>query len=595
MARTLSREDLDFMLFDWLDAEALTARPRYADHGRETFNAVLDLAQRIGDEYFAPANRPADLKEAHLEQGKVVIAAEAVEAVRALKDSGLAAGAQDYELGGMQLPALINIAAMAWLHAGNTAIAAFPLLTIGAANLIRTHGTPDMIERYVRPMLAGRFYGTMCLSEPEAGSSLANIRTRAVPQGDGAYRIFGNKMWISGGEHEVGENIIHMVLAKLPDAPPGVKGISLFLAPRKLLDANGDPAEQNDIALAGLNHKLGTRGFPNTLLNFGEGAAKPGGAPGAVAWLVGKPHEGLNAMFLMMNEARISVGLSGACLAYTAYLHSVDYARSRPQGYRPGPRAPGAKQVAIIEHSDVRRMLLSQKAYAEGALALCLYSAKLVDDEQTASDESDRRDAYLLLELLTPITKTWSSQWAQETCNLAIQIHGGAGYTRDYPVEQFYRDNRLNPIHEGTQGIHGIDLLGRKVSMQNGRALEILIQRIQRTLHQAAKDKELREFGDDLSRRLERLQTVTAKLVALPDAEARLSNSNAYLEAFGHIVVAWLWLEQMLVASSSSNFHRGKRQAGQYFFRWELPKVDFQLDGVDALDDTSLKMANDWF
>jgi alkylation response protein AidB-like acyl-CoA dehydrogenase len=594
-SKILSRQDLDFMLFDWLGAEDLTTRPRFADHSRETFSAALDLSQRIATDFWAPANRPADLQEAHLENRRVTIAPEAVRAVHALVDSGLMAGAQDYELGGMQLPFLLNVASMAWLHAANTAICAFPLLTVGAANLLRAHGTPEMVERYVKPMLAGRFFGTMCLSEPDAGSSLANIRTRAVPQPDGAYRLSGAKMWISGGEHEVGENIIHMVLAKLPDAPPGVKGISLFLTPRRLLDGDGDPGEHNDVALVGLNHKMGTRGFPNALLNFGEGAHKPGGKSGAVGYLVGKPHQGLQAMFVMMNEARIMVGLSAAGLAYTSYLHAVDYARSRPQGYRPGPRRENDKQVMIIEHADVRRMLLAQKSYAEGALALCLYSAKLVDDHHTAPDESARNEALLLLELLTPITKNWSSQWAQEAASLAIQVHGGAGYTRDFPVEQFYRDNRLNAIHEGTQGIQGIDLLGRKVSLEGGRAFEVLRGRMRRTLRRATEDTELAPLGQDLSVRVDRLQTITSKLVALPDAETRLNNSNAYIEAFGHIVVAWLWLEQMLAATSSSDFHRGKRHAGKYFYRWELPKTDFQLDAIEALDDTCAAMNAAWY
>lgn len=563
-SRILSRENLNFLLYDWLNAEALMKRQRYADHSRETFDAVIDLAERIATNHFAPANRIADLNEAHFDGSKVHIAPEAIEAVRVFVKAGLLSASQDYELGGMQLPVLVEMAATAWLQAGSSTLCAFQLLTVSGANLIRAHGTPDMIDRYVRPMLEGRYFGTMCLSEAHAGSSLADIRTRAVPQADGSYRLFGNKMWISGGEHEVGENIIHLVLAKLPNAPPGVKGISLFLVPRKLIDANGHAGECNDIALAGLNHKMGTRGFLNALLNFGEGAWTPGGERGAKGWLIGRPHGGLSAMFVMMNEARISVGLSAASIGYAAYLHALDYARNRPQGYRPGPRSDTAKQVPIVEHSDVRRMLIAQKSYVEGALALCLYCAKLVDDERTAPEETVRHEARALLELLTPVTKSWSSQWCQEACSHAIQIHGGAGYTRDYPVEQFYRDNRLNSIHEGTHGIHGIDLLGRKVSLEGGRGLRIFIQRVQATIKRVQADDELIEFGEALSRRLDRLNSTTAKLVAQTDAEVRLGNSNAYLEAFGHFVIAWLWLEQMLAAKPHSNFHRGKRQAGQY-------------------------------
>lgn len=591
----LSREHLDFLLYEWLQAEALTDRPRFSDHSRETFDAVVDLAERVATEHFAPANRAGDINPAHFDGKQVQVAPEIVSAVEVFVETGLMAASQDRDLGGMELPLLIEMAAVAWLQAGSAAVCGFQLLTAAGAKVIKAHGTPDMVKRYVRPMFDGRFFGTMCLSEPHAGSSLAEIRTKALPQADGTFRIVGNKMWISGGEHEVGENIIHLVLAKLPDAPPGVKGISLFLVPRKLLDEDGKPGERNDVALAGVNHKMGSRGFPNTLLNFGEGAFSPGGQAGAIGWMVGKPHRGLEAMFLMMNEARINVGLSATAIGYTAFLHALEYARGRPQGYLPGPRAKDAKQVPIIEHSDVRRMLLAQKSYVQGALALVLYCAKLVDDERTAIGPSSRQDAALLLEVLTPVTKSWPSQWCQEACSLAIQVHGGAGYTIDYPVEQFYRDNRLNPIHEGTQGIHGIDLLGRKVSLEDGRGFRLFVDRVEETLERARPDDGLAGYAEALGFRLANLSRTTDTLVAQENAAVRLANSNAYLEAFGHIVIAWLWLEQMLAAHSDSGLHAGLRMAGQYFFRWELPRVDNLLDQLCAGDDTCLSMNEDWF
>ncbi len=594
-SRILSRADIEFLLYEWLDVEALCRRPRFSDHNRDTFDAMLGLCERLATEKFANHNRKADQEEARFNGTTVELVAEIAEAVAAYGEAGLVAAGQDYALGGMQLPMVVEKTGFAWFLAANMSTCSFPFLTAANANLLLAHGTQDMIELYARPMFEGRYYGTMCLSEPHAGSSLAEIRTRAVPQPDGSYRLFGNKMWISAGEHELGENIIHLVLARLPDAPAGVKGISLFLVPRRLLGADGKPGERNDIALAGLNHKMGTRGTPNCLLNFGEGAFTPGGLPGAKGWLVGKPHQGLAAMFHMMNEARIGVGLTATAVGYTAYLHALEYARTRPQGYLPGHRGRDAKQVMIIEHADVRRMLLAQKCYAEGGLALNLYCALLVDDQRTAPDEGTRETARLLLELLTPVAKSWPSQWCVEGCSLAIQVHGGYGYTRDYLVEQFYRDNRLNPIHEGTHGVHGIDLLGRKVAMEGGAAFAALRDRIATTLEKVANDEQLSSHGKALRARLDGLATVTRQLVADPDATRALANSNAYLEAFGHLVVAWIWLEQMIVACGDSDLHRGKRQAGRYFFAWELPKVDNMLERLAAVDDTALSMQDRWF
>lgn len=591
-SRLLSRSDVSFLLHDWLRVEDLTQRPEFQEHSRDTFDAYLELCERLATEKFANHNRSADVNEARIVDGKVRLAAGIAEAMDAYAKAGMMAAGADYEVGGMQLPMSVERAGAAWFLAANMATSSIPFLTIGNANLLLRHGEREMIERYVKPMLEGRFFGTMCLSEPHAGSSLAEIRTRAIPQADGAYRLFGNKMWVSAGDHELGENIVHLVLARMPEAPAGVKGISLFLVPRKLLDEHGNAGERNDIALAGLNHKMGTRGIPNCLLNFGEGAFKPLGAVGAVGWLVGQPHAGLAAMFHMMNESRIGVGLMATALGYTAYLHALDYARQRPQGYGAASRS---KQVPIIQHADVRRMLLAQKCYAEGALALNLYCARLVDEERTGRDPAARQRAHRLLELLTPVAKSWPAQWCAEGCSLAIQVHGGYGYTRDYPVEQFYRDNRLNTIHEGTHGIQALDLLGRKIGMEHGAAFRDFCAIASETVQQARPVGDLAEPASQLEQQLSRLSDVTSKLARQPDVERRLSNASAYLEAFGHITMAWIWLELMTSARSDSPFHLGKQQAGRYFFRWELPKVSNALDRLAALDDTSLAMQEGWF
>ncbi|MCU1617712.1 MAG: acyl-CoA dehydrogenase domain protein [Frankiales bacterium] len=593
----LSPRDLDFLLHEWLQVETLTKRQRYAEHSRETFDAVLELAQRIATEHFAPHNRTADENEPRMVDGKVVLIPEVAEALKVFAEAGMTAAALPVELGGMQLPAVVNQAAHAWLQAANIATSAYPFLTMANANLLVAHGSPEQVATYVPPMAEGRWFGTMALSEPQAGSSLADITTRAVPQDDGTYRLTGNKMWISGGDHELTENIVHLVLAKIPGGPPGVKGISLFVVPKFLVDDDGTLGERNDVVLAGLNHKMGYRGTTNTLLNFGEGVYTPGGRPGAVGFLVGQPHRGLSYMFHMMNEARIGVGMGATALGYTGYLHALEYARTRTQG-RPATagtmKDAAAPPVRIIEHPDVRRMLLAAKSYAEGGLALGLYCARLVDEEETAETEAERARAHLLLDTLTPIAKAWPSQWGPVADDLAIQVHGGYGYTRDYPVEQFYRDNRLNPIHEGTNGIQALDLLGRKVVAQGGAGLALLTETIGATTARAA-GTGWAAFAADLDRAVVRLTAVTATLWGTGDPELALANATPYLEATGHLVVAWLWLEQALATcTASSDFHEGKRAAARYFHRWELPKVHTHLDLLESLDRTVLDTREEW-
>ncbi|MEV0354485.1 acyl-CoA dehydrogenase [Nocardia sp. NPDC050697] len=592
----LNPRDLEFLLYQWLDVEALTKHPRFAEHSRETFDAVLALSAEIAETHFAPHNKKADANEPKFVDGKVELIPEVATALRAFAEAGLPGATVAAELGGIQLPAVVAQASFAWFHAANTGTAAYPFLTIANANLLLAHGE-QYVERFVRPMLEGRFFGTMCLSEPQAGSSLADITTRAEPQGDGSYRLFGTKMWISGGDHELGENIVHLVLARIPGGPAGTKGISLFVVPRFLVGADGTLGERNDVTLAGLNHKMGFRGTVNTLLNFGEGTHTPGGAAGAIGYLVGTEHRGLSLMFHMMNEARIGVGLVATALGYTGYLKSLEYARGRPQGRAKIGADPASPQRPIVEHADVRRMLLAQKSYAEGALALVLYCARLVDEQRIAENEEERRALGLLLDILTPIAKSWPSQWCLTANDLAIQVLGGYGYTREYDVEQHYRDNRLNPIHEGTHGIQGLDLLGRKVTQQGGASLLALDARIRATLDAAAAaGGEAAALGTGLGAVWQRLTEVTAGLFASGDIEAALANSSVYLEVFGHTVVAWIWLEQYLAAAGGDDaFHEGKRQAARYFHRYELPKTGAGLDLLASLDRTTLEMRAEWF
>ncbi|MCW5624132.1 MAG: acyl-CoA dehydrogenase [Burkholderiales bacterium] len=600
-ARIVHRRDLAFVLYELLGAEALAQRPRYVEHSRETFDAVLDTAFRIATEKFAPHNRKADLNEPRFEDGRVVMIPEVAEALAAFCDAGFMSASFDAERGGMQLPVTIAQAAFAIFNGANIGTAAYPFLTIANANLLATFGSEEQQRRWLPHLLSGRYFGTMCLSEPQAGSSLSDISTRAEPHADGTWRLFGQKMWISGGDHELSQNIVHLVLARIKGAPAGVKGISLFIVP-KYLPGDGDAVgARNDVALAGLNHKMGYRGTTNCVLNFGETA-------GAVGWLVGEPNRGLSYMFHMMNEARIGVGLGAVMLGYSGYLHALAYARERAQGRPAIGKDPSQPPVKIVEHPDVRRMLLAQKAYVEGGLALCLYAARLMDDERSAETDKARRDAHLLLEILTPIVKAWPSQWCLVANDLAIQVHGGYGYTREYPVEQLWRDNRLNPIHEGTNGIQALDLLGRKVGMDDGMAIQRLAMEIDRTAREAknSESPELRQFGQMLTDAFANVMEVVRNTLCATDkghSELALANAHVFLEMTGHVVVAWLWLKQAQLAvralpnaaPDDRDFYQGKLQTCGYFFRWELPKTDHWHRLLDDMDRTVLEMQDAWF
>ena len=593
----LSRRDLDFLLHEWLQVGLLTKRPRYAEHSRETIDAVLDLAEQIAWRDFRPHNKRSDANEPYFDGERVRLIPEIKAALEVFAQSGLVGSSMDHSIGGLQLPAVVTGACFAFFQAANAGTSSYPFLTIANANLLQAHGTPELIETFARPMVEGRFFGTMCLSEPHAGSSLSDITTRAEPQADGTYRVFGNKMWISAGEHDLAENIVHLLLAKIPGGPAGVKGISLFVVPKVLVGPEGELGERNDVALAGLNHKMGQRGTVNTMLNFGEGAHLPGGRVGAVGYLVGEPHQGLSYMFHMMNEARVGVGTGATALGYTGYLQSLDYARTRPQGRPAAGKDPSAAQVPIIQHADVRRMLLAQKSYVEGALALNLYCGRLLDEHATGDTAQDRDRARLLLDVLTPLAKSWPSQWCLEANSLAIQVLGGYGYTREYDVEQLYRDNRLNPIHEGTHGIQALDLLGRKVVMGQGAGLQLLVSTIGATVERArGNGGEAAELAVLLQVKVDRIVTVTACLWGTGDVDLALANATVYLEAVGHVVVAWMWLEQLLAAEGKQgDFYDGKRQAARYFLRWELPKTGPALDLLESLDRTTLDMSERWF
>lgn len=607
------RSTADFLLHDWLDVSRLAQRERFADHSRETFDAVLDTCERIAREKFAPFNRTVDVEEPHFDGERVILPRCTYDARQAYADSGMLSAAQDYDLGGMQLPYVVEAAANGFFACASVSINT-SMLTSANANAILVAGSPVQQRVFAANEFNGRWAGTMALSEPQAGSSLSDIATRAEPDGvdfEGdvlgpRYRLRGNKMWISAGEHELTENIVHLVLAKIPGADgklvPGVKGISLFIVPKQLVNEQGElTGERNDVALAGLNHKLGWRGTTNTLLNFGEGRYPVRGGPGAIGYLVGQPGEGLKNMFHMMNEARIAIGMAATMLGLAGYYASLDYAKTRTQGRPVGVGGKDAAQapVAIIEHADVKRMLLAQKAYGEGALALNLYCALLVDEGRTAAGEQAER-ARLLLEVLTPIAKSWPSEWCLEANSLAIQVHGGYGYTRDFPVEQYWRDNRLNMIHEGTHGIQAADLLGRKVRMQGGAGLMLLAETVNATIQKAMAHARLAGHANQLARALADVGATTKAAWANEQPEEALANAVPYMQAFGHTVLAWMWLDVACSvlsrdATLSDPQSVGRMGATDYFFQYELPRIGAWLQVVKERNMVCAQMPLDAF
>lgn len=585
----LDRNDLDFLLFDWLGAEDLTTKPRFAGQSRSDYVAFLDLAERLAEGPFTACYKVADRDEPRFgDDGGVVVQADLANAIRRYLEAGLQLASVEEDHGGMQFPMLVCTAMTAMIMAANVAGSGFLMLSAANARLIRNYGTSRQVEIFAGPQHEGAALGTMCLSEPDTGSSLGDITTRAIADGtdpDGErYRLFGRKMWISAADHDVTDNITHLVLAKIADPdgtlPAGSKGISLFIVP-KILPGEWQ-GHDNDIAIIGLNHKMGYRGTPNCAVNFGDGRHRPGGVAGAIGYLLGAPGQGLAIMFQMMNEARINVGLSAAALAYRGYLLSRDYARERLQG-RPLNEKKAARPVPILRHPDVRRMILAQKAIAEGSMALCLYSSRLVDLIATATDETAREQAQRLLDILTPVTKSWPSEQGPVANSLAIQVHGGYGYTRDFDVEQLYRDNRLNPIHEGTTGIQGLDLLGRKILADGGRNFSILCAAMDETLARADRQPALAGMARSLTAARACVESTVEQAAARNDPPAALAHATPFLAAFGHLVLAWLWLDKTEVALRLAHpVAESKLWTCRYFYDVEVPQIAALLAPISA-------------
>ncbi|MFH1034656.1 MAG: acyl-CoA dehydrogenase [Pseudomonadota bacterium] len=596
-ARFVSERNLKFLLHEVLGAGELARLPYYQEHDRQSQDMMLDTALRMSEEVLFPAFRAMDQQPPVLVDGQVKVHALAGEFMRQSAEGGWIGATFPYEDGGLQMPVMLETACQFVFMAANLAAAAYPGLTKGAAHLLLSYGSEQIKETYVPKMIGGLWQGTMALTEPGAGSSLSDIAVTAEPTEQGHYLISGQKIFISAGDHDGVENVVHLMLARIKGAPAGVKGISLFVVPKLRPGQSG--LEANDLQTAGLFHKLGYRGCPIVHLSMGEAGDCRG-------WLLGKPNQGLSYMFQMMNEARISVGLQAAAVASGAYYASLKYAQERPQGRPVEAKDPLQPPVPIIQHADVKRLLLFQRGVVEGSLALLLQASRYADLAEHGQDHEKER-AHLLLELLTPIAKSYPAEMGIAATSAGLQVLGGYGYTDEFSAEQYFRDMRIHAIHEGTTGIQAMDLLGRKVTMQGGKAFETFIQEVGQTLEAAGLSPELTPYAARLRQVLDALRDLTAAKLALArqgQMAVFLADATLYLELFGLVAIAWQWLKQGLVAQQGlaasqgpgeAAFYRGKLETLRYFFHYELPKSQGLAARLAEDDGLTARLTEDCF
>ncbi|MBL7816213.1 MAG: acyl-CoA dehydrogenase [Saprospiraceae bacterium] len=577
MNQYISHRNLRFLLYEVLGTDKLCQHDAYADYNHEAFDMALDAAKQISDTQLFPFYVEMDRKKAIFDNGKVTTHPQLKVLIQSIAEGGWIAAALPTEVGGLQMPHVLCNAALLTFYAANVN-ACYPFLTKGAANLISSFGSQALKDTYLPAMFDGSWQGTMALTEPQAGSSLTDILTSAEPTDtEGVYKIEGQKIFISGGDHDAVDNVVHLCLARIKGAPAGTKGISLFVVP-KFRPENGDLV-QNNVTCAGIYGKMGQKGYIAAHLMFGEQGD-------CLGYLVGEPHKGLPYMFQMMNEARIGTGLVAAGQASAAYYTSLKYAKERPQGRMPSSKNPLDPPVLIVEHADVRRMLLFQKATTEGGIAL-LMQCSFYADLAHVGNEEEAANAHLLLELLTPIAKSYPSELGIQSVSTAIQTLGGAGYCDDYPLELLYRDIRVNAIYEGTTGIHGLDILGRKVSMLNGKAFILFTNEVNAAITEGAKSDRTAVFAQQLGEKMTELTTLTQKILVNgreKGAEVMLADATLYLDYFGLVVIAWQWLKQGIAAEKAlaqnvdiedeKQFYESKIVAMRYFFEYELPKTN---------------------
>jgi alkylation response protein AidB-like acyl-CoA dehydrogenase len=595
----ISLRNIQFLLYEVFDSTALTKYPYFEDHSKETFDMVIETAMRMGKDLLYPYFSEMDKKPPEFKDGKVVVHPLAAQVMKACGEGGWIGAQASYEHGGQQIPNMIMTAFRGIFSAANYSASVYPFLTTGAAHLITSFGSPELVETYVPKMFAGEWQGTMSLTEPQAGSSLTDIATVAYPTSEGYYKLKGQKIFTSCSDYESTQNIVNLLLGRIEGAPPGVKGISLFVAPKKRPDGNGGLTD-NDLKTIGIYHKLGYRGAPITQLSLGEDDDCRG-------WLVGEPNKGLSHMFQMMNEARIDVGMGAAAIASAAYYASLEYTKQRPQGRPVMAKDPLTPQVPIIEHADVKRMLLFQHAVVEGSFSIIFQCAQYYDLSTVTEGEEKERYS-LLLDILTPVAKSYPSEMGILSVSQGLQCLGGYGYCDEFPLEQYYRDVRIHPIHEGTTGIQGMDLLGRKVIMKNGKAFLLFLGELEKTIAAAKACPECEDCADRLAEAVETLKEITASLTGIAlkgEIELFLADATLYLEMFSIITVAWQWLLQAIRAAEAlragssgadTGFYNGKINTCRYFFAYELPKIKgAAVRLTQSSDGLTVKTKQEWF
>jgi alkylation response protein AidB-like acyl-CoA dehydrogenase len=592
-----SKQNLSFILNHVLRVDRLCKYPYFQEHTFETFDMVLETADGIATKMLRPLLTEMDRQEPQLVNGQIKIHEGMRAIIRRFGADGWINAGFNLEEGGQQLPITVLNSAAFVFQAANYSASVFPFLTTGAANLIRSFGNDTLKEKYLPNMYAGLWQGTMALTEPDAGSSLSDITTKATATAqEGVYAITGQKIYISAGDHDMCENIIHLMLAKIEGGPAGAKGISLFVVPKKRIIPDGQLVD-NDVVTAGIYHKMGYKGAPIAHLMIGPNQQCEG-------YLVGEAHQGLKYMFQMMNEARLGVGMNAVAIATAAYYASLAYAIERPQGRPIADKDITKPQVPIIKHADVKRMLLFQKSIVEGSLALilqCSYYADLAG-VTTAPDEKEKYE--LLLDLLTPIAKSYPSEMGCLSTSAAVQILGGAGYTTDFPVEQYYREARIHPIHEGTTGIHGLDLMGRKITMKSGKAVQYLMAEINETIESANKIEVIKIYADQLAKYQNKLISTTQSLlsIATNDPEKYLADATLYLDMAGIIAIGWQWLSMAIAATNAlgngaidDNFYNGKLSCLAYYYEYEIVKIDGLAKRLLSTSYPTIATKAEWF
>ena len=562
------------------ELEIVLEKERFVDHDLESVNLYVESVKQFADRELFPYFKEMDENPAHYKDGSIHVHQQVEKMMKEGGSMGLISAPFNYEDGGLQLPLLVHTAANYILDAANNHLPGYSGLTSGAAELIVEFASKDLKEKYTPKMLTGEWGGTMCLTEPQAGSSLSDIVTKATPIGDGKYKISGQKIFISGGDHQYADNIVHLLLARIDGAPAGTKGISLFVVPKMRIQEDGELLF-NDVTTVADFEKMGQKGYCTTHLSFGDKNDCQG-------YLVGEENKGLNYMFLMMNGARIAVGRGASAIACGAYYASLEYANERPQGRKlssDGTKNLKDKQSLIIEHPDVRRMLLLQKSMVEGSMNLIFKAAKYYDLQHNSADSKEKHKYHTLLEMIIPVVKTYPSEAGIYSINNGLQVLGGYGFCSDFILQQYYRDIRISSIYEGTTGIQSQDLLGRKMMLNNGEGAKLLLEEIKMTIEKADQDDELKKWASSLNDQLDQSQKILFHLMPFAlkgDYERFLADASIFMEFFSLILVGWSWLEIGVAtkyALSSSNstldskFYQGKLDALEYFYVYELPKT----------------------